>query len=217
MTTKVNTGLINSASATNGQVLTADGSGNATFQDAAGGGSMVLLGSYTASNATSVDIGPGLDLDYTFNSTYDHYKLVMASVQSTTSATPYLRLSADGGSSFDAGSTHYDSAFISTGSNSTSNNSAANSTSNTFMRITGNTLVSGKEMNCVLDFFEIEALGSENVFHFHTSIDTSSSNLGVDIGACRRDNSGAFDAIRFLMSSGNIQTGKFYLYGISKS
>ena len=75
--------------------------------DAASGG-MVLLGSYTASNVTSVDIGSGLDLDAVINSTYNKYLLTFFDViPQTDGAEFYLRTSSDGGSSFDNGGSDY--------------------------------------------------------------------------------------------------------------
>lgn len=209
---------IDSTGATNGQVLTADGAGAVTFADAAGGGSMVLLGSFSASNVTSVDIGSGLDLNTVIDGTYDRYVLQMVSVSSSSnSASLYLRTSSNTGVSFDSGASDYSWARIAP------------------FYTTPNVAADSADAQIILNDtnFRSDEFGYGTVELFTPSeagrLTALQAKFGVYRTAAGSDNALGFrthglrkatavvDALQLLFSSGNIASGEFYLYGISKT
>ncbi len=180
-------------------------------------GGLVLLGSYTASNATSVDVGSGLDLDAVINGTYDEYLLVGSNVvPATDGASAYVRTSTDGGSTFDNGSGNYNYGyiFISSGGGGPLER---NSTSATQIQIAEN--IGNASTECLNFALRIHAPSSANQTQIGFTADwidasTSSEYCG---GNGARLSAADIDAIRIFMSSGNISSGIFYLYGIAKS
>ena len=88
------------SSGTSGQVLTSQGSGSAPTWATASGGSWIYLSTVTASNSATVDI------ETTFNSTYDTYYIVVSKfVPQTSGESLYCRLKVDG--SYDTSSYRY--------------------------------------------------------------------------------------------------------------
>lgn len=177
----------------------------------------VLLGSYTASNDTSVDIGSGLDLDAAIDSTYDEYVLVGVSVVAASDGNSvYIRTSTDGGTTFQAG-TNYAYAGTDVSSGTTIDDVAGTGTAQAQL----NSSSMGFATNEFCDF-TIRIMNPSNTslpttfmasMNYYT---TANTFRNVNMGFANL-NAADVDAIRVLMASGNITSGKFYLYGISKS
>ena len=200
---------------TSGHVLTSNGAGAApTFQAASG--AMVFIASSTASSSATIDFTSGI------GSTYDEYIFVIVDLLPATNATSlWARFSDDGGSTWEAGATDYlyaSLAYDSDGSPTDVNNDAGQAQmviSTPLSNTAGNTH-NGKVMlsspsNTTYD---------KNLVYRMGGVDSSGNSSGL-IGASRLNQGGgtwaAIDGVRFLMSSGNIASGDFYLYGIKKS
>jgi hypothetical protein len=185
----------NDISATSGS-LTIDGS-------AVGVGVIV---SSTASNDASIEF----TLD---NSKYSSYQIVLDSLLPATDGVElFMRFSSDGGSTFDsgAGNYRYASRWVATngtvGSTSSESATAINLT-NTVGTSAGETGVNGK-----LDLIS-SGEGRPSV-RWQLSRTSSSNLLVYQNGGAERTATVEVDAIQFLMSTGNIASGKIYLYGL---
>ena len=210
--------LIDSGAATIGQVLTADGAGNATFQDA-GGGAWDLLGSYevTVAQAT-VQFGSGLDVDGAIDSTYDMYALMGVSIVPVIDGTdPYIRMSDDLAVSFQAAYEFCRYGMQSTGTGFTFANS--NGASQIDMCVFGFGNLANQEGGNFIAF-----LADPSNPNIYTQIsgecfmNTDSSQMSINRFTGQNDESLAINALEFRFATGDIDVGaKFYLYGIKKS
>lgn len=193
-----------------------------SIADFASGG-LVLLGSYTASNATSVDIGSGLDLDAAIDGTYDEYVLTIISlVPDTDGAIPYLRTSTNAGSSFDAGASDYDWGVYGRGAGGTAiNDDSAGATQISLIYDTtgtgqmGNASAESGSLN--LHIFDPSNAAKYTLFKWEMAYIAEYGGIIAQGGGGSRLSAGDVDAVRFLMSSGNIASGTFHLYGVRKS
>ena len=182
-------------------------------------GGLILLGTYTASSDTSVDIGSGLDLNAAIDSTYDEYELhIIDLVPATDNTDLYLRTSTDGGSTFDAGASNY--RYIFHGADDGGAAFLEGSIGATQIAISdfGVDLGSGtgEGYSAVLKVFNPSAAKYTTiggVAHYFSKDGTAT--VGTITGT--RLASSDVDALRVLMSSGNITSGEFKLYGVRKS
>ncbi len=201
------------ANVTSGYVLTSNGTGSSpTFQAAAGASGLVLLTSGSVSTAT-------LDIVLTSYTAYRGLVLKLINfLPVTNNAGLYLRVSTNGGSSYDAGAGNYSyaSGLVTTGG--TPLGDAVSTSAAQIALLTsaiGNGTASG--VNC-----SIEILGQTNtaawpiVQYDMTFISSDATPLIYRIygGGIRRAAQDT-DAIRILFSSGNIASGTWALYGYS--
>ena len=186
-------------------------------------GSLKLLGSYTASDATSIDIGDGLDLDAVIDGTYDVYVLEFVNILPATDDSVLLfRVSDDGGSTFEDGSVYY---FVQNGLISDGTEVRDAGTGVTAIKIASDTTGDGIDSNITLGglngIMRIYNPASTSapccvsgVFGYRTG---SSSNVVTETVYGFYTAVDAVDAFRLLMDSGNIASGTVYLYGVRKS
>lgn len=206
---------------TAGQVLQTAGVGaNPLWIDSASGG-LVLLGSYTASSDTSVDIGDGLDLDAAIDGTYDIYDIFGVDViPATDNVTLQARTSTDGGSSFDSSAGNYKYANVTLGSGDASS-VAETSTSATsiLMQRAGSNIGndSSEGVSFHLRLFSPSNTATQTRMSYTLSFLGTGGNINNVNGSAQRATAGDVDALRIFMSSGNISSGTFYLYGTKKS
>lgn len=193
-----------------------DASGTVALTSNISQGGLVLLGSYTASNATSVDIGSGLDLDAAIDGTYDEYELHIISLVPASISALFMRTSTDGGVSFDAAAGDYH--YRRTNELSSSSYSADQTGSDTEIELSTATIRSDGVCHGVIRLF---SPASSQRFVIDANIaaqqePAATSCIGfLTKGA--RDAAADVNALRIFMSSGNITSGTFYLYGIRKS
>lgn len=196
------------------QVLTSNGAGAApTFQDA-GGGAWTYISSATASSSASITF-TGL------SSSYFAYAIYMSDVvPATDNVELWMRLSDDGGSTYEADTGDYQ--WQMSGSQGAGSQIQDGSTSDTKMVLTGNTSA------VILGTGTEEQLSGRVVIY-----DPSTSQPTKITGELYWKNSGAqstvatcggifagtaaADAVQLLMSSGNIASGNFKLYGLTPS
>ena len=197
-----------------GAALTLTGSAvvyiTATASDfAVSPGSTTLISSITASNNASIEF----TLD---NSKYSSYQIVLDSLlPATDSAELFMRFSSDGGSTFDSGTGNYRYASRWVASNGTTGSTLSESATainltNTIGTSAGETGANGK-----LDLIS-SGEGRPSV-RWQLSRTSSSNLLVYQNGGAERTATVEVDAIQFLYSTGNIASGKVYLYGLEKS
>jgi hypothetical protein len=173
------------------------------------GGSLVKLSSASASSDASVS--------FDLSSTYDNYLLIGHKVRPVTdNVEPYMYFSEDGGSSYKTSDTY---------------------SGRTYARIT-DSAVSGGEQNTIAGAVQIATdLGNDGngsfEFWFFGANDTGGSGTANKFGNCtytakHKDFDYTWDTgfavtgdvainqLKFQMSSGNILTGEFTLYGMAK-
>lgn len=201
---------------TSGQVLTSNGAGALpTFQAAGGGGDYTLISTATASSSASISF---TDL----SSTYHKYVIDISNLQPVTDdVLMQIRTSTNNGSSYDSGASDYGwvvlvNEFIST--------SALTDTGDDADTRIGTFLPSGNLMGNAaneISSYTIELMNPSAATYFQLyfhGVVTNMDGLRYNVsGAGSRLTAADVDAIQFTMSTGNISTGTFKLYGISAS
>ena len=183
---------------------------------------LVLLGSASASNSTSIDIGSGLDLNAAIDGTYDHYILEIVSlVPATNDTSILLRTSTDGGSTFTSSAASYNATVYSNTNGGVIVDDGGNATEIRLSMVGGGGAgvgsASGESANTILDMFNPASATLLTTFGGYTAYVSADGNAARSSFTGRRSAAEDTDAIRILMSSGNITSGTFYLYGVAKS
>lgn len=187
-----------------GTILTSDSS-----LAASKGASMVLIASATASNSASVDFTS------ISNSTYSAYKIFADNITCQTNGTT-LQMRVSVGGSFQTGSVygHRQWRWVTGGS------AASGSNSDTVMNIcsAGDTMSNNSSYG---NSFELTAYNQAQTTTYKrytwTFTGLCSDQITVSGGGYYLSTSNAVDGFRFLMSSGNLVSGTFSLYGIRNS
>ena len=178
---------------------------------------LVLLGSHTASNASSVDIGSGLDLDAVIDGTYDVYILEIVSTTPTAdSVNLFLRTSTDGGSSFAAASNSYGWSLVHM-DEGISTVSGSNDGNDSEIQMNGDTIGNdtGESYNATVKIYDPANTSFNTLIRFEGVYVMATGNSSHFVGGGQRQAAESVNALRILCSSGNI-SGKFYLYGERK-
>lgn len=206
------TGAVTVAGAgTAGQVLTSNGASAPTFQ-AAPSSSLVLLTETVISAAATVDFTANI------TNTYEHYVFVLTHVKPATDGVSFQFLtSTNGGSSYDSASYTYASTRVLASSSALATDV---STSAANIPLTGG-LTMGNDTN------ENGFSGIVNLYTPSSArymrMDWRGGYFTASTELVRVDGAGALavaadvDAVRFLMSSGNIASGSIRLYGLRKT
>ena len=193
------------APGTSGNVLTSDGTTWASTAPA-GGGSMVLISTTTASNSATVDIED-------FSGTYDEYKLYITNIDPVSDGVNFKVRFKIAGSYIT--SEIYEWWYL-----------QANSSSNTASGSGGNlrdTINLGREMSNSqtpnsLEITCFDANSSNNKGISFTGMIKNVSYIYTSLGVgAVTSSASALQGLRFYFSSGNINTATFKLYGITKS
>lgn len=204
-----------SADGTNGQVLQTNGSGTLSFATPSAG-AMTFITSVTASNSATVNF----DSTY-ITSTYDVYVIQMTSVlPATDDVSISINVSSNNGSTFPYSWNNTGAGFSSNGSNVSGVGGGQNKlTGGLTASATEQTLsnVSGETFNCTMYIYKPSAA---NKFQctWNASWIAAPTAAVCWVGMSATNNSAtAVNYIRFSMSSGNIASGTFRLYGITNS
>jgi len=170
-------------------------------------GALVYLGTFTASGSATLDITSAI------SSTYNDYRLVLDNLlPASVGVNLLIRMSSDNGSSFDSAA-HYaavTSGFVSSSSTATINNQNGASS---IRAVT--TIGSGSKVSGTIDLFAVNTATFQSV-DINLAI-TDGTNATASKGAGMWSNSAAYNAVQFLMSSGNITSGNVKIYGIAKA
>ena len=195
---------------TSGQILTSNGAAALpTFQAAAaGGGGLVFLASATASASATLDFTTNID------ATYNTYIFIYTSLLPATDlAYLYVRTSTDGGSTFDSGASDYQFLqVVGTGTTWIHGYSIAEA----YIRVSyqlGSATNEGTSGNLIL------YNPSDTDFTRFNGHSVESNSLGWPMGGNTwgiRKSAADVDAVRFLMSTGNIASGTISMYGMTK-
>jgi hypothetical protein len=178
-------------------------------------GNRVLITSSTASSSSSIDFTSSI------GSTYDYYEVeIINLVPATDNVDLYLRISTDTGSTWKSGVSDYAfSGYAMQSGSATVETEADNSEAFILCNCrTTNTDIgsaSTDSYNALVVFAQPDDTGT----YFTSRIDfwNNSSAVMVEGAMCGSYlTAGAIDGVRFIMSSGNITSGEFNLYGIKK-
>ena len=179
------------------------------------GGSLVLLSTQTASSSSTIDFTSDID------STYKEYVFKFVSIHPATDNVNFMVNFRDGGSSYDATKTstsfaaYHNEAGDTTGVNYEASFDLAQSTGNQPLNAGGG--VGGdadQSISGTLHLFDPSS--TTFVKHYISNINFSNnSNYTIQsfiAGYCNV--TAAIDGVQFSMSSGNIDSGTFKMYGV---
>ena len=174
-------------------------------------GSMVLLATATASASATISFT-------SISSTYSSYRIIGSNIIPATDDTSLNTVvSIDGGSSYVAGTSYEWVNFIystsATGSKSTNNSAAVITLNGTAAGMTLGT-GTGESFNFCLDLYNPSQAAAYHGMSWTGGGRMSGTEQCVVGGFGNYKAIDAVNAIRFLMSSGNIASGIFKLYGI---
>lgn len=202
----VSFGSSGTAYGTTGQVLTSQGNAPPIWSTVSSG--LVFLSTVDFNNTTST-------ADFTLTSGYDAYMFVLGNVIPATDAVSFnLRTSADGGSTFASATDTYRYAYVSVeGSPPTS--SATLGTSVNLAADVGSAVGEDGISGVVMVHFP--NLVEKTIITYDISFQASNSVLVYQAGTGWRAAAEANNAIRFLFSSGNLESGSITLYGLKNS
>lgn len=197
------------SSGTSGQVLTSQGSGSAPTWATASGGSWIYLSTVTASNSATVDI------ETTFNSTYDTYYIVASKIVPQTSGESlYCRLKVNG--SYDTSSYRFHAILNDDTETAYNYTRSSNASWIRIMPALGNS--TGQNCEFVARVTQPALTTNTKMITHQGSYIDGSNRVGWILGAGDYSASqAALTGVRFVMSSGNITSGVFRLYGVKNS
>lgn len=199
---------------TTGQVLKSNGPGVLpTFQNEAG--ALVLIETKTASASATIDFTTGLN-----DTTYDSFILRLDSVKAATDDVGLvMRIGTGGTPTYQTSGYHYVLTRVRAGSATpatTANNSAAYMGLTELSGTTGLGNATGEKFTGVVEFSDPES-SDFCEFVYRGQYGLALGESGSVVGGGRYNTAGAITGIRFLMTSGNIASGRFSLYGVKKS
>jgi len=210
ITTLNNLAINRSDTAAADQLWTATSATATDFQTAPSG-AWTFIKSQTASASTSIDFVNGTS-SVVFDDTYIAYQLKAFSVKGTTDkAIMTVLVSNDTGSSYETSG--YKTRMTRNGG--TVGNGYVTTA---FMYADDTGTATGENMSYTLDFFN-PAQTSDYARGIWTTCysDESTADSYITLGGAIYAVAGAIDAFRIIMSTGNIASGSFYLYGLAKS
>jgi len=205
------------ATGNDGQVLTSTGAGSPpAFENAAGGGAWNLLETQNPSNAATVNMVTTID------STYSRYYIEITDVVPATDGVQFMaRVSDDGGSSWKSGASDYEYR-TTQWDNGADAEVVTRATGDSAFRLTTDTTNKdmgsdgGKGGTFTVTLSNPANTSLQQLVMWQGQWDTpSGSGTANSFGGGNYSTAEAIDGIQFLMSSGNVESGKFSLYGLS--
>jgi hypothetical protein len=173
---------------------------------------MELLATATASNSAT------LDFNSVITSTYNTYFFILRDIVAATNTQLIMRVSIDNGATFIATST-YDWGGVEFLAGAPGTVTAQGASSATSYRISGSQNLgtnAASSVNGFLYFFNANSASNKR-FTSDISAVNNGSNFFKFSGSGQQTTASAVNAVRFLMSSGNITSGTIQLYGIRSS
>lgn len=168
-----------------------------------------LLSSQTASNSSSIDFTQ-------FSTNYNVYKVeASAIVPVTDNVSILMRTSSNAGSSYDSAGAdyHYADLFASSGA-TTTNSGSTGASAITITSSAGNS--TGENVSFTMTINGISTTLYKHVY-YHGAIYSATPTFFHFAGSGMRASTAAINAVRFLMSSGNISSGTFKLFGMREA
>lgn len=194
------------ADGTADQILKTDGSGNLGFTTVASGG-LTHLSTVTASGASTVDI------ETTFDSTYDAYKLIINDLVVSSNGSNITMQYKIGGSYLSNTSYGYLHRRLGTDTaGQIYGNGAGNATS--VLLVVGTSNDSNANANFELSIYNPTDTVARHIVRFEGSYYEDDGDIHYAYGIGQNSTTGALTGIRFAPASGTI-SGEFRLYGIT--
>ncbi|MDP6772274.1 MAG: hypothetical protein QF704_16330 [Anaerolineales bacterium] len=195
-------------------IWTSDGSGTVSSVNSALQGNMVFISSQTASSSSSVSFTSGID------STYDEYVFYFVGINPATDSVEFsFQVNATGQSGFNETMTttwhqayHYENNSASGFGYHTGYDQAQGTSYQVFVGSLG----SGSNECCAGQLHLFSPASTTYVKHFYSRLNENTANdiSGDRWSAGYINTTSAITEIDFKMSSGNINEGTIYLYGI---
>ena len=195
-------------------IWTSDGSGTVSSVNSALQGNMVFISSQTASSSSSVSFTSGID------STYDEYVFYFVGINPATDSVEFsFQVNATGQSGFNETMTttwhqayHYENNSASGFGYHTGYDQAQGTSYQVFVGSLG----SGSNECCAGELHLFSPASTTYVKHFYSRLNEHTANdiSGDRWSAGYINTTSAITEIDFKMSSGNINAGTIYLYGI---
>lgn len=198
--------------ATTQDILTIDASGNILFpadtnvNSAANGSSMVLLETQTASSSATIDFTANID------STYEKYFITITDLDAATTGTD-VRIKVMKSSVAVDGTSYY---WSRDDINNAGTSAISNGAGDAFFALTNSIEATDTDSAFNAEIWFSSPSNTTYKKHFHGMVmyeSTATNEMTGRFGGFHRDIT-AIDGIQFLMSSGNITSGTFKLYGI---
>ena len=208
--TKISTAMITPGSNGDMMVTTGGAAAWAAQSSIITAPGLVFISSQTASASATIDFTSGI------SATYDQYRVSITDVTpATDNVEIWLRVSQS--ASFLSGASDYGHSRI---QNSTGGTPGGFGSAGDAKIVIANALGngSGKTFSGEVQFFLPTGTARFKQFMWQVTLASALTTVINNSGAgCLILNTSAIDGIRFLMSSGNISTGTFALYGVRKS
>lgn len=177
-------------------------------------GREILIETQTASDDATLDFVTGID------STYDDYVIKLDAVlPATDDAELRMRVSDDGGSTFEAGASFYQFAFL---GRTPGASVEPDSSGEAYIRLTSTsagygigTAAGEPGLNGKIEFSSPD-VARQHMFRIKIEYVRAGGPILFLTGAGRESGGNAINGIRFLMNTGNIASGTISLYGIKK-
>lgn len=169
--------------------------------NALGSGSVVLLGTYSPSAASSVDITSKI------TASYNRYLVLFNIRVSSDGANVWMRTDSSNGASFDSGATDYANAVF------------ASTTNDPEIILAPSTGVGNATNEGISGSFLLSFVGSASMYpicQFLVGYLNTSTALSMNWSTCARRTAAAIDALQLLPSAGTI-TGSVEIYGYKNS
>src|SRR5262245_3319622 len=172
------------------------------------GGSLIFLKEVVAANVAQVDL-TGI------TAAYDEYIIeVLDAAPASNGALLQMRISSDGGATFDTASNYRSSVYQTNEGTFSTNLNLGATTSFTLCNAASNAAGAAVVGRATL-YSPSSAVHKRTLQHF-ASLSTD-GNYYNQIGAGRYSANGAITAVRLYFSTGNIVSGSFRLYGVAKN
>lgn len=172
---------------------------------------MQLIEAQTLSSVASADFSTSID------DTYAEYIFVITHlIPATDSVTLYMRTSTDGGSTYDTGASdyHYAIQALTVGSTVTQFTSSGA----TFLALSSTVGSAANEYGWSGRVHLVDpSVAVYTTANYQGSYTNTAGSLTTVDGAGQRISAADVDAVQFLFSSGNIESGEIRLYGVEKS
>lgn len=196
---------------TAGQVLTSAGSAAAPTWATPSAGALTLLSTVTASNSATVDV------ETTFDSTYDAYLLIGTGITQTNTESLNARMKI-GGTYISTTTYKYHNHKMSS-SNTTYEAIASTGAAQIVVSNQYPSTGAQQSIDFVMRIYTPASTAFEKMIDWQgvTTDNNSPIRLIGFSGAASNTGTGALTGMRFLFGAGNILAGKFRLYGIANS
>lgn len=190
--------------------LTDNGMGGVTIASTGGGsGSLILLETHAASSSAQLDFT-------SLSSAYDEYMIEVVGLNGSANGFAFLvQLSTDGGSTFDSTDANYigGSHYTQMDGGASGDNHANGSVPGAYLSDSYNAGQPG--VSASIKFFNDASAANWRQFTYQTNGPGSGGGYFTQTGGAIWKNSAQANAMRFILSTGNMASGVIRLYGIT--